>query len=757
MTARAPYNFIPLPEKVIPAQLTDGQFPKHNIYDSERETGYFEIHVETVTPLFIRGMLSEDEIGKDKEAKDSPDPFTINGQPVLPGSSLRGMIRNLFEIVTFSRIHLVSDANRIFFRAVAAKKDDPQGEAYRQILGSLNQEVHASEYVKAGYLAREGDNWFVRPAQTFGDKRPFALVPANPRKEKGDQRGIARQALNGVNGIEYLNSGDYEVKCFDVMYEMGSHNKASRVWSPKNGEKAIGTLVCTGNMAETQGTQQRDVTTERRYFVLLKKETTDQKLLIPEYVIEDYRHSLSPFQQGETDQSQLYFDGSHGFLREGRPVFYIEENGEVIRFGHNPNFRVAHLKTDENGDRRAKSPRDLVPEHAIDTSTWDFTDAVFGYVSQKPTKREPIAYAGRVAVTDARLVDGQDDVFYGEADYLRRRPGSPKPTTFQHYLEQPNGIDTEKRRLYHYGTSRAVIRGHKQYWRQNVDIDTLKAANTDGTKPNVETTFNPLKEKTAFRFRVYFENLTKIELGALALVLTLGGDENLYHSLGMGKPYGLGAVKLTLEQLTLIDRKHRYTTLFDEDGAWATGEYDATDFAYECIGDFTSFLGEHGIDFNEHPRINQLRAMLRLYKTDPELFSYMEIEGRNGNEYKDRPVLPSPSEVEARYEEKEGEIRHQRIELEKERVQREGLQIGDIIEGTAFDKSDDIWFSPQKVQLGGEYFYNLEGLINDYHDSLFEAQIPADRVISKKGRKFQARILKIGTGDPIELLCEQIQ
>jgi len=340
---------------------------------------------------------------------------------------------------------------------------------------------------------------------------------------------------------------------------------------------------------------------------------------------------------------------------------------------------------------------------------------------------------------------------------LRRRPGSPKPTTFQHYLEQPNWTDvSDKPRLHHYGISDAKIRGHKLYWRQNTDIQSLQNENTDGTKPNVETEFYPLKERTRFQFRVYFENLTEEELGALAWVLTLPSDDELYHAVGMGKPYGLGVVKTFLDRLVVTDRTQRYQSLFAEGGSWANAERDATEQTGAYIEAFKRYLGEYGIDFDSSERIQQLVSMLKLYDADPELFSYMQIEGPNGNEYKDRPVLPRPKAVEEQYREKEGAERHKRLKQEKKRIKSEGLGARDIVVGEIFDKSDDIWFAPQKVQLG-DYTYNLEGLIDGFHPYMYEAQIPAVSVVSRKGNTVRARVVEIHDGDPIELVCEQLE
>lgn len=735
--ARAPYNFVPLVDGYpLKAELVDNKPISHDRYHDDRLTGYFDVELETVTPLFTRGMLTEEQLQAGKQAKDLPEPFILNGKPVIPGSSLRGMLRNLVEIITFGKMHFISDANKIFYRAVAAKGDDPQGNAYKTIFGGLNQSVHAGKNVRAGYLKFERGQWFIQPAAWI-ENNPFALVP--------DRNNV----VSGVKGLQPLRSGQYRLGCYDVDYDEIQHNnKVGRVWTPKQPAKARSVLVCTGNMAETQSGG-GNVRTPRKNFVLLSKETEGEPIQLSKGLIEDYLEGLTPFQRGDSEQSKGYLDPKFGILQHGKPVFYIQQSNKVIGFGHTPNFRIAHL----NALGQAITPRDKVPEHLLDQNLVDYADAMFGYVSEDgQAKRDPVAYAGRISVTSATYQSGPDDGDPFGDTVIIRTPGSPKPTTFQHYLEQPKRARQVKEDLHHYGTSNARIRGHKMYWRQKVDIWDLEQKNPEekDRKKNVDTEFKPLKKGIVFRFRVYFENLTPAELGALEWALTFDGDERLHHMIGMGKPYGLGVVKMWAN-LILTDRGERYRYLFAEDGSWYAGAEEGASY----IDDFKQVIREStGTPFEETERIKQLKAILRFYETPDDTFRYQTIEP---NEYTDRPVLPYPTEIEMEMD----TIEAQQAELERASAieqaaaAKDSLDEGDEISGEVFDADSDLWFEPQRVRIQGRWVDVAELGIGPYD---YEAQVPAEHIVRGRdvGGNVKAVILENRGGDPAFLVCRQI-
>ena len=49
--AWAPYNFVPLPEKVI---RRAGEIPGHDTYSPDLLSGYFDVELETKSPVFVR-------------------------------------------------------------------------------------------------------------------------------------------------------------------------------------------------------------------------------------------------------------------------------------------------------------------------------------------------------------------------------------------------------------------------------------------------------------------------------------------------------------------------------------------------------------------------------------------------------------------------------------------------------------------------------------------------------------------------------
>lgn len=66
----------------------------------------------------------------------------------------------------------------------------------------------------------------------------------------------------------------------------------------------------------------------------------------------------------------------------------------------------------------------------------------------------------------------------------------------------------------------------------------------------------PIRNGEAFFFEVDFVNLSQAELQSLCA--SLSPHESYHHKLGMGKPIGLGSVKLDMVGLYLVDRSARY-------------------------------------------------------------------------------------------------------------------------------------------------------------------------------------------------------
>jgi CRISPR-associated protein (TIGR03986 family) len=129
-----PYNFVRLPSAGALAEAIkhDGLFQRspsapHDVYKSNLNTGYIDCELTTHTHWFIPDPRKIHKPGDhatlgyftlDDVPKDSWNHATAHADktvPAVPGSSLRGMIRSVFEAVTLSCFS-VFDSDRLDFR-----------------------------------------------------------------------------------------------------------------------------------------------------------------------------------------------------------------------------------------------------------------------------------------------------------------------------------------------------------------------------------------------------------------------------------------------------------------------------------------------------------------------------------------------------------------------------------------------------------------------------------------------------------------
>ena len=630
VAALAPYNFVPLPERVVLAEKLCDQ----DRYHTDRLSGRIDCRLTTASPLYVRvGWRPEDFVAHGEksfdELKDAPGQqerraaFFHHGdpqRPLIPGSSLRGMLRALVEIVGYGKMERVTKRQHFFFRAVAAKGDDPLADPYRTTLAN----------VRAGYLTRMHDQWAIIPAQPFGREGYLK----------------ARQSdMPSSLGVMRFNDPAYQPQYIAVSFTTKA-TKTGRLVIDRIDKPGIyqygGMLITSGNMIETGSGSQ--FSPRKNHAVAGERQKDAQPIFIEDRAVEDYCTSLTAFQRGEGRRDSS-FDSRLGVLEEGRPIFYCDpgRGKPVILFGQSPNFRVPYRFP---GASRAATPRDFVPEHLRQIAATDLADAIFGYVRQEKVPDDQ-ARAGRLFVSDAEL-EGEPQWCEPEVVTPKILSG-PKPTTFQHYLVQDS---TQKRNLMHYAspTDETVVRGHKRYWHKPnapladmIERDLVKIAKA----ASQYTRIKPVAPGVSFRFTLRFENLSRIELGALLWVLRLAADERYRLALGMGKPLGMGAVSIS-SSVYRDDRQARYSRLLDET-QWHTGEQVLEQAELDaCRAEFEGYVlkesGEQARGYTSLDDPLRMRCLLALlsWKEAPpaEKTSYMEL-----GQFRERPVLPRPTQV----------------------------------------------------------------------------------------------------------------
>ncbi|WP_293154628.1 MULTISPECIES: TIGR03986 family CRISPR-associated RAMP protein [unclassified Microcoleus] len=671
--AIAPYNFVELPDTVVNAE----DLPSGDRYHSECHTGRIECTLTTESPLYTRCGWHPDDFAEygEKSFQELPDEiknkrasFFVNPktqQPTIPGSSIRGMLRTLIEIVSFSKIDRVSDEHRLFFRAVAANpKKDSLGEEYKKYV--------EPKIIKAGYLKKDNEGWYIQPANTDNGST-FAWVQEN--------------SLSLPN-LEQFNNALYEPQYIPVSYErvaIDNTDRAKRLFAhnielpdthPKKGhlKNKRGVLVTSGKMK-----QGNEPSPRRNHCVVfecsvLEANSTSPKIRLDAKAIEHYRNALTDFQK------QSPFDKDWGVLEENRPVFYCPpEKGKNIVgfFGQSPNFRIPYSP---EGNGHATTVVDFIPKDLRKLDSIDLADAIFGWV-KKESKDDKIPQqfekqrAGRVFVTDALYHCVQNSIWYENAPLTPQILSGPKPTCFPHYLVQPeeNNSDAHPSKLKHYASQpviETVIRGHKLYWHKGSDrnfklLPPKKVIGSPKQVPDTQTTLiHPVNKGVTFKFDIHFENLSKVELGALMWILEIAQDDRYRLKIGMGKPLGLGSVKIE-HKLYESDRQKRYTKLFsDNSNDWEPTTKTLKDNPNykQCFENYMLEKLQQTGKFEDICRIQMLLAMLS-WKANPcqnylEQRRYMEIEcdpskkqcigiPKKGkiNEYFERRVLPNPLDV----------------------------------------------------------------------------------------------------------------
>lgn len=617
--AVAPYNFVPLPEKV----LTIGLPKSQDLY--EGHSGYFECELETSTHTYIRGMISEEAVVAGNETKDAAGFFSLDAgaTPLIPGSSLRGLFRSLIEVVSYSKLSWVTDVP-LAYRALDTTN---HGRYYRKQIMDETAKNTFKPRVRAGYMREVNGDWFIQPAEEI-DGTTFARIPI---KMIPDGLSSWHEGCRNSSQI-YIQAGSYNYQDVRGFIKI-RYRKVTRAETTPGKGLQKGVLAVSGRM-------------KSKAHEAVVFQPDPHKVAVTDWLPVDEKRVRAYRDQISDEQRKLL--GNNGVLNDRQPVFYLFDSENQIFFGHTLMMRLPYMK----------SPRDLVPDKLRDgvDAELDLAEAMFGWTPESKSERTT-SCAGRVFFSDGKYASDKDGVF--DREVTLKVLSGPKPTTFQHYLEQDKSDD--KLRLHNYDSKNARVRGHKFYWQKGeVSLKEIEETDTDKLKHKSQyTRVRPIKPGVRFTFKIHFDNLTPQELGALVWVLRTGSDDKYRLKLGMGKPLGMGAVRIVKSDLVWLKRDKRYSALFDGE-SWSLGnekgvmkEFDEalSEFSDWVLADQTVNPANKTQTVDELNRIKALLKLLSWPGPARELTRYMEIEHhRNGNEYKERPVLPGVFGVEARME-----------------------------------------------------------------------------------------------------------
>lgn len=146
--ATAPYNFIPQDKVLyIESDAEGSQVQKKACY-----SGHIVCSLELLSPLLISGEQSKESPQRGPSHKRF---FTVQGKPTIPGTSLKGMVRNLVETMSLSTLAPVNN-RKLFWRNI----DDKDYYMAKMLHGSGR---NAQGKQQAGFLYRKGADYFITP------------------------------------------------------------------------------------------------------------------------------------------------------------------------------------------------------------------------------------------------------------------------------------------------------------------------------------------------------------------------------------------------------------------------------------------------------------------------------------------------------------------------------------------------------------------------------------------------------------------
>ncbi len=627
--SKAPYNFVRLPEGVAKASETSNAkaaidaraIPDRSKANPDTLSGEIHCTLTTASPIYIRAGLTPEQKQSGLESKDMSAFFYVgdDGNPVIPGSSLRGMFRSLVEIISFSKF-TTDQTKQLMYRAVGDQTS--VGKRYRE---ALMDEIERNTFVpkiRGGYIKALGnDKWAINPAKEIGGAT-WARIKIDSQINRFSNRTDLY--------VKTDRASEKNVRHVSIEY-----SDVQR-WSPNPQQGYHPVVLCKSGRMHGKKTE-----------AVVFEKIASKKLRIPDALVNIYREDLS--------NGPEKIVGPKGVLQDGHPIFFVLDNNAQVQlfWGHTRNFRIPY----------PLAPSDYIPKSVKESEALDLADAIFGFTKDKGKQ-----YSGRVSFGQATLAPNQTDIYLNNGrDITPKVLSTPKPTCYQHYLTQPapnaqvigktrDGRAKTQIALADYGTSprKAVLRGTKLFWHKgNVTTKDIQVERYDKSKENVYTKIRPITANKTFSFKIRFTQLKPHELGAIVWLLNIASDENYRLKIGMGKPLGLGAIAIESDvKLTTV--KDRYSSVFNQND-WASGavaKFDSSAYmtAFEkWVLESNGHLSLLHKRLSDHPRIKDLLTMLSWpgpSKTDTR---YLEIErldpnARRGktNEYKLRPVLGEP-------------------------------------------------------------------------------------------------------------------
>ena len=508
-----------------PYTFVEGEETKkyENLLEKGANTGVFTCRIYPKTPILIpdpfdkkvfRESISISDSGEERKTEHYSYKFLHIGdekniKPIIPGSSIRGPLRNMYETLTDSCYATARPDQYITARPKKAfepgllKKTGNRWELYSAIRYKFQIDEYFAEIGK--HLdPKISSMTYLSAVNNYGNSVKFDEYPINTIV---NNRVITQYFAKNIGSSTAVKEGYYYVG------EYISNKKYESIFVEKNEINNI-----TPNSIKQAFDALKDT------LKVYRDEKVNQKFVKSIGTWSADQHG------GYANVDLEAFEENGGVL----PIWYKEVKGKYY-------FSLASI-----GRFKYYTSIDSILKQSNRTPCSSLKKLckacnLFGMVGEEE------GLGSSIRITDA-IFDGNIDEAIEEYKLTELR--TPHPSYLPFYAKTDNYLSG-------YDDSQCNIRGRKFYWHFKPDYNKLKNLHED----KVDTKMCGI-DKGSFTFKVYFENISDEQLAELATLLCLGEndkDGKRCYKLGHGKPLGFGSAKIVVEKLDIREFKSQDT------------------------------------------------------------------------------------------------------------------------------------------------------------------------------------------------------
>jgi len=506
----APFNFVPLSEKVFFPDWADSV--SHDIPFEDTQSGSIDITITAKSPIFTRDHEKPEEFCQYK------------GEYYIPGSSVKGMVRNVLEIMSFSKMSMFNDDTY-------AVRDLRNRELYMSKMTPDN--------TFCGWLKKSDEGYVIEDCGKPGRIKHNEIdkIFDMDFASKFRQGKFANKAKDKTAKVKYemIKSDNFE---HGFEYVKKDVNREIYRYAPNSTKK--GTLVLTGQPSARKEPRGQKPSGKVYEFVFFEPRETIR------LGSETYQNFLFAYFDGRKTEPKESPDWAFWKKKlesgERVPVFFQKNGKEVVHFGLSYLYKLPYTHSVKDG---------VPPAHNDERK--DLAQTIFGYIGESDALKGRVQFSHLKATKNIETLKPRTEIL-----------GTPRASYYPIYVKQQEG-----KLFTTFMDGGFQIAGWKRYPIHKNGVHKT----TDTGNENVGTTFSPLKEGVVFQGKVRYHNLKKAELGALLSALSFHNTKGCFHNIGMAKSLGYGKVELKIDGIALEEYLKAFEVEMSEQvSEWATSE-----------------------------------------------------------------------------------------------------------------------------------------------------------------------------------------